>query len=429
VEYDKKGKLIKTIVLPTYRPPTHEEFKEMEQERLNNISLANRTFEDTRRSLYQALQDSSTRPSDIVILNRDVQKADTALQKIRYPMRAVHREGGIKIRELDFDQLQETRVFPYMIAFSNVRPFTLQEQYVRLGDVALPPMVSVAEAKAAEAAQAAPEVIVLFSDQDMDANPYGFLALSWPVSIPFQERIYPSARHAIFAELAREFGDEERAAQFQTAESGSDIRYSIDDVTGGRDVNQSKWDKKLNYLINMVNVLKFKQYPELAQRLMDIPSPSVIGAYEPNDMQIGIGLSLDNVKAKDKATWTGKNLLGKSLMKIRDLLLEERGQLMAQSIKPKRSKPKSSAAKKDTAVTLEPSVSTTSGMTLGDLTPNQPMLLPNIPAASMAAVPMPEVSAMAAPMPEVSAMAAPIASTPSIIRKGPRVAMRPAAPQ
>ena len=230
VEYDKKGKIIKTIVLPTYRPPIQEEIKEMEQERLDNIARANRTFEDARRTLYQALQDSTTRPSEIVTLNRDVQKADIALQKIRYPMKAVHREGGIKIRELDFDQPQETRVFPYMIAFSNVRPFTLQQQYVRLGDVELPPMISVAEAQAAEAAKAAPELVVLFSDQDMEANPYGFLALSWPVSIPFQERVYPSARHAIFSELAREFGDEERATQFQTAESGMDIRYSIDDV-------------------------------------------------------------------------------------------------------------------------------------------------------------------------------------------------------
>ena len=329
-EYNNKDTLIKTIVLPTYRKPTEEEIKEMEQERKDKIVLANRAFEDARRKLYQALQDRDMGHSDIVALNLEVRDADIMLQNARFPLRGVMTESGIKIKEMDFDQLQETRVFPYDIAFSQARPFTLQQQYVRVGDIPLPPMISVAEAKAAEIV---PETIILFSDQDMETSPNGFLALGWPVAISVKNKTYPSARHAIFSELATEFNDMERASAIEKAESSADIRYTLDDVAGGREINQMKWNTTLSSLMDMVNLSKFKQYPELAQRLVELPNSAIIGAYEPNDIQIGIGLSIDNVKAMDKLSWTGENLLGKALMKIRADLMVERAQIAAQKVR------------------------------------------------------------------------------------------------
>lgn len=329
-EYNNKDTLIKTIVLPTYRKPTEEEIKEMEQERKDKIVLANRAFEDARRKLYQALQDRDMGHSDIVALNLEVRDADIMLQNARFPLRGVMTESGIKIKEMDFDQLQETRVFPYDIAFSQARPFTLQQQYVRVGDIPLPPMISVAEAKAAEIV---PETIILFSDQDMETSPNGFLALGWPVAISVKNKTYPSARHAIFSELATEFNDIERASAIEKAESSADIRYTLDDVAGGREINQMKWNTTLSSLMDMVNLAKFKQYPELAQRLVELPNSAIIGAYEPNDIQIGIGLSIDNVKAMDKLSWTGENLLGKALMKIRADLMVERAQIATQKVR------------------------------------------------------------------------------------------------
>jgi ribA/ribD-fused uncharacterized protein len=362
-EYNNKDTLIKTIVLPTYRKPTEEEIKEMEQERADKIVLANRAFEDARRKLYQALQDHDMGHSDIVALNLEVRDADIMLQNARFPLRGVMTESGIKIKEMDFDQLQETRVFPYDIAFSQVRPFTLQQQYVRVGDIPLPPMISVAEAKAAEVV---PETIILFSDQDMETSPNGFLALGWPVAISVKNKTYPSARHAIFSELATEFNDMERASAIEKAESSADIRYTLDDVAGGREINQMKWNTTLSSLMDMVNLAKFKQYPELAQRLVELPNSAIIGAYEPNDIQIGIGLSIDNVKAMDKLSWTGENLLGKALMKIRADLIVERAQIAAQKVR----RPKTTTSVLPSASPLIPEQSSTAPLTA----PAQPSL-------------------------------------------------------
>ena len=404
-EYDTKRTLLKTIVLPTYRPPTEPEIKEMEEERFANIAAANRVFEDARRSLYQALQEGTVSRSEILDLNRNVRDADILLQKARFPLRSVHSEGRIKIKDIDFNQMQETRVFPYSIAFTEVRPFTLQQQYVRVGDAPLPQMVSVAEALQANVPT---ETVVLFSDQNMEMSPHGFLALGWPVAIPFKEKIYKSARHAIFAELAREFNDVERADAIQSAESSSDIRYTIDDIVGGKDVNQMKWNTTLSRLIDMVNLTKFKQYPELAQRLMELPSPLVIGAYEPNDTYMGIGISVDNVKAKDKLAWTGENLVGKALMKIRENLIAERAQLVAQS------------AKRPRKAQTQTQTSTVSSTSIPGATPTgvAPPLLPSsvgVTPMSLAQLNMANTAPIAGPM------AAPISS----VRKGPRMPPRP----
>ena len=426
-EYDTKGTLVKTIVLPNYRPPTEKEIKDMEEERFANIAAANHAFEDARRSLYQALQERTASRSEILDLNRSVRDADILLQKARFPLRGVVTESRIKIKDIDFNQMQETRVFPYSIAFTEVRPFTLQQQYVRIGDVPLPEAVSVAEALQANMPA---ETIILFSDQNMEMSPYGFLALGWPVAIPFKEKMYKSARHAIFAELAREFNDPERANAIQNAESSSDIRYTINDVAGGKDVNQMKWNTTLSRLIDMVNLAKFKQYPELAQRLMELPSPSVIGAYEPNDTYMGIGLSVDNVKAKNKLAWTGENLIGKALMKIRENLIAERAQLAAQSIKRSR-KARTPSKVSSTSVPgatplgvappmLPPNVGVTP-MSLAQLN----MATAAVPAANGVPAAEPIANGVPVAVPAAVPAAVPVVAPVASVRKGPRMPPRP----
>jgi predicted NAD-dependent protein-ADP-ribosyltransferase YbiA (DUF1768 family) len=306
VEFDKKGALIKTIALPTYRPPTEEEVRQMERERLERIKKENHTFEEARRKLYQALQDASSSPATIVDLQRDVRDADIRLQMVQFPLRYVDRQNGVKIRDMDFNQPQETRVLPYTIAFSCRHPFTLQQQYVRVGEKPLPQMVSVAETKAEE-------TIILVSDREMETNSYGFLALGWPVSIRLEENVYTSARDAIDKELAK--------------------------ISVGKESPQ--WKEAMLGIMDKVHLAKFEQYPELAQRLIETPPQSILGIYEPNDTLMGIGIPLENIKSKDRFAWTGENQVGKTLMKVREIIMAKRA--AEQQVKRPR-KPRTKAA-------------------------------------------------------------------------------------
>jgi hypothetical protein len=71
-----------------------------------------------------------------------------------------------------------------------------------------------------------------------------------------------------------------------------------------------------------VNIAKYNQYPELAARLLETKN-ATLGAYIPDDNLIGIGLSIDNIQAKNPVNWTGQNLLGKALMDIRQKIRSE----------------------------------------------------------------------------------------------------------
>jgi len=61
----------------------------------------------------------------------------------------------------------------------------------------------------------------------------------------------------------------------------------------------------------------------LAGKLLETKN-AALGAYVPDDNLIGIGISLDNVQSQDPSNWTGQNLLGKTLMEIREKIRLER---------------------------------------------------------------------------------------------------------
>ena len=70
VELNKEGSVIKTIQLPTYRPPTYEEIDEMEKERIQAIAVANKEFEDAFRELRNLAIDIPD--SEVLRTNRKV---------------------------------------------------------------------------------------------------------------------------------------------------------------------------------------------------------------------------------------------------------------------------------------------------------------------------------------------------------------------
>jgi ribA/ribD-fused uncharacterized protein len=342
VELNKEGNVIKTITLPSYRPPTYEEFDTMEKERMTAIAVANKQYEDARKELRAVLDKPDTPDSEIIRLNRKVREADIQLTAKRFPLQTVLKKGGFEVREIDLAQTNEKRKIPYDIAFYTARPFTLEQQYVRIGALPKQPFVSVEEAKAAQIT--ALEVpVILFAEPE--TNDYGFLSLKWVVEIEFNGTMYNSAQQALSAELAKSFNDNANLSKIMLAETPDAIDYSVDDVPGDKDTNEIKWNTQTKSLLYDINLTKFNQYPELANRLLETKSAQ-LGAYEPDDTLIGIGISLDNIKSKDPVNWTGQNLLGKALMDIRSKIRADREIAQQQPVteprKPRR-KPKVAA--------------------------------------------------------------------------------------
>ena len=320
IELNKDGAILKTISLPDYRPPTFEEFDEMEKKRTEAIAVANKEFEDARRELRDAISNSETPDSEILRINRKVKEADVNLEAVRFPLVQVTAEESIAINQIEFDKAYEKRKYPYNFYFLQERPYTLQDQYVRIGKVAQKPMMSMAEIKAAQDAANA-SVVILFAEPE--TNDYGFLSLKWVVEIEFNGTMYNSAHQAIAAEIAKSFNDQDNLQKIMTAETPDEVTYNLDDVPGDAESNETKWNDLTRQLINDVNLSKFEQYPELAGRLLETKS-ATLGAYIPDDNLIGIGISLDNIQSKNPVNWTGQNLLGKALMNIREKIRSDR---------------------------------------------------------------------------------------------------------
>lgn len=337
---NKEGTVIKTIALPNYRSPTQEEYDEMEKTRIEAIAVANREYEDARKELRELNSRPDTLESEILRINRKVIEADIKLQSVRFPLKYVGVDDGIQISKIDFDQLNEKRKYPYEFYFLQERPFTLQEQYVRIGRAAEKPLISVAEANAMAAAMTAPPVI-LFANPD--TNEYGYLSLNWAVELEFNGTMYNSATQALAAELAKAFNDQDNLSKIMIADSPDAINYKLSDVPGDADINETKWNDLTKQLIFDINIAKFNQYPELAGRLLETKGAR-LGAYIPDDNLLGIGISLDNIQSKNYINWTGQNLLGKALMDIRDKLQTEREMALQQQATvaqpaPRRKKP------------------------------------------------------------------------------------------
>jgi hypothetical protein len=398
VELNKEGSVIKTYSLPNYRPPTYEEIDEMESKRIEEIAVANKEFEDARRELRNLGPD--TPDSDILRVNRKVKEADVRLQAIRFPLQYIEIEDRIPINKIDFDKTFEKRKFPYSFLFLKERPFTLQQQYVRIGKAPIKPLISVAEAKAAAEA-ANTSLVILF--EDPQTNDYGFLSLKWTVEIEFNNTMYNSAKQAIAAELAKSFNDQENLQKIMLADTPEEVSYELDDVPG--DENQAKWNENIKRLLYDVNIAKFNQYPELVTRLLETKT-ALLGAYIPNDNLIGIGLSLDNIQSKNPINWTGQNLLGKALMDIREKFRSDLREALPATIE--QSVPKPTRRKKPSVVAAPVAE-----------------VAPEVPVAAVTEVPV----AAVAPITEVPVAAvAPIAAVtgvPRPIRRRPKPVIAP----
>jgi ribA/ribD-fused uncharacterized protein len=332
-----KGTVIKTIALPIYRPLNAEEIDDMEKKHQHAIALANRAVDEARSALYAMSQSVERDDSKMLRLNRMVMEADCKLCVTRFPLRYIAKEEGIKIRQLDFTQPTEKRGLPYNVAIIETRPFPLQEQYVRIGEPAPPPLVSVAEANSMMK-EAAGIPVILF--EGADSNEYGYLSMEWAVVLEYHSTTYESdsityqsVHQAIYCELARLFGDKTRRLQFLQAKTADEIVYSLEDVRNPEQ-NREKWNEHLRKLIYEVNLLKFRRYPELAAKLLETKN-AMIGAYEPGDRLIGIGIPIESTDSKDPANW-GENVLGKALMNIRELLRSEQANPVEMGKKPSR---------------------------------------------------------------------------------------------
>lgn len=81
--------------------------------------------------------------------------------------------------------------------------------------------------------------------------------------------------------------------------------------------NEEVWRANRKTIVLRGNMLKFSQHPALLDELL-ATGDAIIAEASPSDRIWGIGLGANHPDARDPKKWRGENLLGKTLMHIRN---------------------------------------------------------------------------------------------------------------
>ena len=138
----------------------------------------------------------------------------------------------------------------------------------------------------------------------------------WPCTFMSNNIVYNCAEQYMMSEKAKFFNDQQ-TYQLIMKESSPKIIKQL-----GRSVknyNFEEWQKNKVKIVVQGNLLKFSQNEELKKFLIDTGDKILVEA-SPYDRIWGIGLDENNQDAKNIYKWKGENLLGFSLMEVRDII-------------------------------------------------------------------------------------------------------------
>lgn len=129
---------------------------------------------------------------------------------------------------------------------------------------------------------------------------------------------YSCLEQYIMAEKARLFGDQRIRNAILSSEDPYEHKRLGRKVKG---FDQEIWERTRIDIVYRGAYLKFTQNPKMLLKLIETKG-TLLAEASPTDLVWGVGLSEDDPRILDQKNWTGKNLLGETLTRLRDYLIE-----------------------------------------------------------------------------------------------------------
>jgi ribA/ribD-fused uncharacterized protein len=340
----KTEEIYETINLPNYRPPSFEEIEAMEQSRLEKIAEHEQKFEEERTKLYDMQHNSESgqtySKAEILRQNKKVLEAEQLLLQVSYPDSFPNRKiynryityniipnpysyASYEIRQVLFNEPYDERKIEHPMYFLREMPFNIQNMYARQMTAEEAEIYrNVLSEQAAGVAEQEKQISAVFFYKS-DSNSVGFFSADWATEIDFKGVHYNSVTQGVSVELAKFFNDNEAVKRLMSAYSALDASYKYEDANAAKNVTIPQWENKLEEVLFEVNLAKFRQYPELAQKLLETGELELVEA-NPTDLFTGTGLTLENPDIYFKSKWIGKNMMGIALQKVRQFLQTEK---------------------------------------------------------------------------------------------------------
>ncbi len=144
----------------------------------------------------------------------------------------------------------------------------------------------------------------------------GCLSQWFPAAFTVERVSYPSAEHFMMAAKARVFQDAEAEARILAAPTPAEAKQLGRRVRGFHD---AVWSRRREAAVFIGNTAKFHQNLALSDYLAATGS-RVLAEASPYDRIWGIGLRASDPRSTDPDLWPGLNLLGFTLMRVREHL-------------------------------------------------------------------------------------------------------------
>nr|WP_244255601.1 NADAR family protein [Micromonospora tulbaghiae] len=149
----------------------------------------------------------------------------------------------------------------------------------------------------------------------------GCLSQWWPGPFTVDGRKFATAEHWMMWHKATLFGDHAVAERVLAAGHPHRAKALGRQV---RDFDEATWVARRYEIVVAGSVAKFSQHEALRGFLLGTGDRVLVEA-SPTDRVWGIGLTADDPRAADPATWRGDNLLGFALLEARATLAGPRG--------------------------------------------------------------------------------------------------------
>jgi ribA/ribD-fused uncharacterized protein len=142
----------------------------------------------------------------------------------------------------------------------------------------------------------------------------GPLTMGYPAEIKNHWHVFKNAEQYFQYRKAAFFGDKETVEKILNTESIVELKKLGLNIKG---FHKHAWDNIEDTLLYISNYLKFIQNPDL-NKILENTCRDILVHLNPADLHRGSGLSVDDPRVDDPFQWPGENILGFTLMEIRD---------------------------------------------------------------------------------------------------------------
>ena len=143
---------------------------------------------------------------------------------------------------------------------------------------------------------------------------YGYLSNWYLSDFMYAGRKYHSMEQYMMFQKALTFGDLEIADRIMASKDLPEIKKLGRSVAHYNDV---LWKTIRVQILRRGIRAKFQQNPELLYNLLGTGS-ALLAECAPRDLVWGIGMDIEDARSGEPKEWKGRNLLGRTLMRVRE---------------------------------------------------------------------------------------------------------------